>query len=466
MIPTRSTASEPRTLLSHPEFLSQRSFPVFTTLGEARKSPLERALSVFADVRAGEGIGVILLAANVFLLLAAYYLLKTAREALILTEGGAEVKAYSSAAQAVLLIGVVPAYGWLATRVKRMTLIAVTSVFFASNLVLFYVIAIAGVREGVVFYIWLGIFNVFVVSQFWAFANDIYTEGQGRRLFPIVGVGSSLGAWIGASAAVPLVERARFTPQTLMVAGAVILVISLGITWVVNQRETRRSDPQGAEASRQPLGSDGGFELILKDRYLFWIAVLTILLNVVNTSGEFLLSRLVIDAAASQFTDAQLVERQRFVAAFYGSFFGGVNLLGLLLQLFATSRLIRHIGVRGALFVLPTLALVSYSVIAVAPLLAVVRVTKTLENSTDYSVQNTIRQALYLPTTREAKYKAKAAIDTFFTRLGDVTQAGIVAGGTALRIGTPGFAWLNVALTVGWLWVAGRIVREHRKRTV
>ena len=143
-----------------------------------------------------------------------------------------------------------------------------------------------------------------------------------------------------------------------------------------------------------------------------------------------------------------------------------MNLLGLILQLFVTSRVIRAIGVRGALFILPVLALINYSVIAVAPLLVVVRVTKTLENSTDYSIQNTVRQALFLPTTREAKYKAKAAIDTFCMRLGDMAQAGIVAVGTSLNVGTSGFAWLNVALTAGWLWIAGQIAREHRKRTL
>ena len=220
MSPQPHRASEPRTLITHPELRSQRSIPVFTTLGEAPKNALERAFSIFADVRAGEGAGVLLLTLTVFLLLGSYYLLKTAREALILTEGGAEVKAYSSAAQAVLLLGAVPLYGWLGSRVPRMKLIAITSIFFASNLVLFFLAGVAGWHTGVVFYIWIGIFNVFIVSQFWAFANDLYTEGQGRRLFPLIGVGSSLGAWIGATAAVPLVDRAGFTPFTLMLAGA------------------------------------------------------------------------------------------------------------------------------------------------------------------------------------------------------------------------------------------------------
>jgi ATP:ADP antiporter, AAA family len=467
MMPPRDP-SAPRTLLTHPELKSHQSFPAFSTVGEAPKSNLERALSVFADVRSGEGLGVVLLTANVFFLLAAYYLLRPARQALILTEGGAVVAAYSSAAQAVLLLAIVPLYGWLGSRVRRIRLLMTTGLFFVSNLVIFYLLGRAGAREGVAFYIWLGIFNVFVISQFWAFATDLYTEGQGRRLFPMIGVGASLGAWVGASTVAPLVERARFTPYSLMIAAAVVLLVALTLTVIANRRETARAEPEAARLDHVPLGREGGFELILRDRYLLWIAALTVLLNVVNTTGEFLLNRLVETEALARFgTDSGLREEsQRFVGSFFGSFNANVSLVGFLIQLFITSRVFRFMGVRGALFILPVIAVINYSVIAVAPLLAIVRVGKIAENSTDYSIQNTVRQALYLPLTREAKYKAKAAIDTLFTRMGDVLSAGFVAAGTAIGLGAAGFAWVNVGLTVAWLGVAGRIAREHRRRTL
>lgn len=458
--------SEPRTLATHPELHSRQSVPFFDSAGLPPKSPLERMLSVFADVRSGEGPGALLLALNVFLLLAAYYLLKPAREALILSEYGAEEKAYAAAAQAVLLIGIVPLYGWLGTRVPRMRLIAITACFFSANLALFYLVGMTGARLGVVFYVWLGIFNVFVISQFWAFANDLYTEGQGRRLFPLIGVGASLGAWIGAATVEPLVENLAFTPFTLMLVGAVLLLVALGVTFSVNAGAIKRA-PEDARTSQATLGKVGGFELVRKDRYLMWIAVLIVLLNIVNSTGEYLLGRLVAANATSLFPDAGQIDQSRaFVGAFYGSFYANVNLVGFLLQLFVTSRALRFLGVRGSLFILPILALINYSVIAVAPLLAVIRIGKILENSTDYSIQNTVRQALFLPTSREAKYKAKAAIDTFGTRFGDVASAGFVMGGTALGLATAGFAFLNVGLTVVWLGVAGRIAREHRKKTV
>jgi AAA family ATP:ADP antiporter len=461
------TTSEPRTLVTHPELKSHHSVPVFKTLGEPPKNGLERLLSIFADVRAGEGIGALLLALNVFLLLAGYSLMKPARDGLILTEGGAELASYSAAAQAVLLMIAIPFYGWLGTRVVRAKLIAITMTFFSATLVGFYLGGQAGLREGVAFYIWIGLINFFIVSQFWAFANDIYTEGQGRRLFPLVGVGQSLGAWVGAVAVTPLVQRLNYTPYTLIFLGACVLMVALGITLAVNRRETVRAEPEAAATNTTPLGPEGGFELIWKDRYLFWIAILTVLLNVVNTTGGYVLNRLIVQESVARFGSdpAAVPAARQFITAFSGSIIATVNLVGFLLQLFVTSRVIRFLGVRGGLFILPVLALINYSIIAVAPVLAVVRIGKILENSTDYSIQNTLRQALFLPTSREAKYKAKAAIDTFFTRTGDVVSAGVVALGQVTAVSVPVFAGINVAMTGVWLWVAGQIAKEHRKKT-
>ena len=198
-------------------------------------------------------------------------------------------------------MAVVPLYGWLGTRVVRIRLISIMMLFFAATLVVFYVVGQTGARVGVAFYIWLGIINVFIVSQFWAFANDLYTEGQGRRLFPMIGVGQSLGAWIGAVSVAPLVTRLNFTPYTLMIIGAAILVVALGLTLIVNVRETARATPEAAAVEKTPLGKQGGFELVFKDRYLLWIAVLIVLLNVVNTTGGYVLNRLLVAEAANRF---------------------------------------------------------------------------------------------------------------------------------------------------------------------
>jgi AAA family ATP:ADP antiporter len=400
------------------------------------------------------------LALTIFLLLGAYYILKPVREALILSEQGAEIKSYSAAGQAVLLLGLVPLYGWVASKVSRIRLLSGLTLFFVGNLVLFWFFGTRGVREGVVFFIWLGIFNVFMVSQFWAFANDIYSEEQGKRLFPLIGIGMSVGALAGASSVDILIERFALGPYSLMLLACGILLICLFLILVVNARELRFAPREVVKRSSEPLGKEGGFQLLLNDRYLFWIASMVVLLNVVNTTGEYVLGKLVVEEMANAPGDPKIL-----ISQFYSKFYFMTNLLGLVLQAFITSRVIRYMGVRGALFILPLVALASYSVLALAPVLAVVRWTKIAENSTEYSIMNTVRHALWLPTTREAKYKAKAAVDTFCQRGGDVLQAGIVYVGTSVGAGIAGFSWLNVIFTLVWLFVASRIFLEHRRRT-
>ena len=145
-----------------------------------RASWLDRSLSLITEVRAGEGTSALLLAANVFCLLAFYSVLKVVRESLILSEGGAEVKSYSAAGQALLLLAIVPAYGAVASRVNRLRLVCGVTLFFASHLVIFYLLGAAGVRVGVAFFLWIGIFNLVVIAQFWAFANDLYGTERGK----------------------------------------------------------------------------------------------------------------------------------------------------------------------------------------------------------------------------------------------------------------------------------------------
>src|SRR5215831_17731677 len=245
-----------------------QSFPRFQAVEKPPSSKLERALSYLADVRAGEGATVTLLAINVFLLLFAYYLLKTVREALILTESGAYVKSYSSAGQAALLILIVPIYGYFGTKVVRIKLIVGLLLFFAANLAVFYSFGIAGAREGVVFYIWVGIFNVFVISQIWAFANDIYTEGQGKRLFPMIGIGSSLGAWLGARGAERLVSKLHASPYELQLLAAAILLVCGGLLIAVNRVARTHSAPEMSKRADEKLAPGDGFAIVFRDRYL------------------------------------------------------------------------------------------------------------------------------------------------------------------------------------------------------
>jgi AAA family ATP:ADP antiporter len=430
-----------------------------------QKSLVERVLSLITDVRAGEGVTALLLTLNVFCLLALYSVLKPVRSALILSESGAVAQSYAAAAQASLLLFLVPLYGKFATMVNRVRLISLVTLFFAANLLVFYVLGLAGARIGIAFYIWLGIFNMMAPAQLWAFANDVYSQDRGKRLFPLVGIGGSLGAWIGAEIASALFGR--LGPYRLMLFGVGGLVICMLITvWVHRREQNRDKGDQAAAEAEQPLGKTGGFQLIFRQRYLLYIALLMIVLNTVNTIGEFLLASLVESEAVKAVAGAAAgTTEATWIGSFMARFQANVNLLGLLLQMFVVSRIFKYIGVRGALFIQPSIALLSYTSMAFFPVLSIVRIAKTMENSSDYSIQNTTRQALYLPTSREAKYKAKQAIDAFFVRFGDMLQAVVVFIGTTLAFTTQHYAMLNIAMTVVWFVLAVGIAAEHRKLT-
>jgi len=434
-------------------------------------------LRPFADVHAGEAGPALLMALNVFLLLGCYYILKPVREALILTSSGAEIKSYASSGQVLLLLFLVPAYSAFASRVNRTALLTSVTLFFAANLVAFYFLARAAMPHlDVVFFIWVGIFNVMIVAQFWSLANDIYTSEEGKRLFPIVAFGSTLGAIMGATVAEGLIDPKKATPNAidrLLLIGAVILVACGALTWLISRREkVARTGARDREQSMdRPLPAKGAFRLVFSNRYLLLIALMILVYNFARTNGDFVMGKMLENtaknmAAVGQTTGLNADEFQKqFIGNYYAGFYKWVNWATAIIQLFLVSRIFKWFGVRVALFVLPMIALGGYALIAITPVLGLLRVVKTAEYSTDYSIQNTSRQALFLPVSREAKYKAKQAIDTFFWRVGDVLTAGLVFLGTKLALTPRTFAAINVGLVAVWLAIVIAIAREHRKLT-
>jgi len=451
------------------------------TPSPAPRGPLDRVLGIFAEVRGGEGFTAILLMLNIFLLLAAYSMLKTIREPLILTvPGGAEVKSYAAAAIAGLFVILVPLYSALASRVSRVKLINSVTVFFVACLIAFFVLHRSGLAIGVAFFIWVGIFNLMVIAQLWAFANDLYTVDQGKRLFAIVGFGASLGAIAGSFLTGQLVKL--YGPYPFMLGAGVLLLLCMVLTNVVNVREKHARAgasraPEGTVAKAgapgaagdpadEPVKGRSGFALVFSDRYLLLIGLLMLVYNFVNTNGEYILGKLVLGSYTAAHGAAALegMDAKKVIGEFYGNFQTMVNVLSALVQAFFVSRILKYFGVRIALLVLPVVALVGYSAMAFVPLLAFIRGAKLAENSLDYSLQNTTRNALYLPTSREAKYKAKQANDTFFVRFGDVLSAGLVfAGTTWLGFAPRQFALVNVALIAVWLALAVAIGRVFKR---
>ena len=434
---------------------------------DAASQLIDRALAVVAPVARGEGVTTLLMMLNVFVLLSCYYVLKVVREPLILLGGGgAELKAYASAGQTLLLLAVVPAFGALASRVNRLRLLTIVQACFIACLVAFYLLATARAPIGLAFYLWLGIFNVLVVSNFWSFATDLFRQDQGKRLFAIIGLGGSAGAIVGALAPQHLHRVIGSYPLLLVAAGG--LVVSNALYRIVGRRELRARAAESpvampAPEAVQPVGREGGFGLVLGDRYLRLMAVMLLVATVINTTGEYVVGRMAFEQSQA----LPAAARDAYIRGFYSDYYAVVNLLSALLQALVVSRLLGKLGIRRALFLMPMVVLGGWLAFFGFATVATIRITKASENSLDYSLHNTLRQALYLPTSRASKYKAKAAIDTFFFRIGDVIAGlGVVfVLVDVLGLGVRAFAALNIGLSALWLWLAARTGRLHDQRT-
>ena len=409
---------------------------------------LERMIG--AEVRDGEWRLVGVFFANLFLLLTAYYILKVIREPLILLSGGAVERSYARGLQAGLLTLLIPVYGLMANRFEPARLVKWIMGVFVVCVMVFVLLAQLGVPVGFAFFVWLGIFSTLSIAQFWSLANDVMTESEGKRLFPLVAVGGTVGGIGGAQIAARLISS--LSPFNLMLIAAGIMVGCAFLTHATHGVEAshRARVPDGVRKERDPRG---GFTLVVSDRYLLLIALAVLILNFVNTTGDFVLAELVSTRAKS----LPLAEQRAFIGAFYGDYQTYISVLTAVVQIFLVARAFKFLGIGGSLLFLPIFAVVGYGAAALVPLLALVSTVKVVENSTDYSLQSTIQQALFLPTSRDAKYKAKAAIDTLFVRLGDLASTGLVFVGAQAGMTVFGYALSNLLVSVAWIWIAVRL---------
>jgi AAA family ATP:ADP antiporter len=301
----------------------------------------------------------------------------------------------------------------------------------------------------------------------------VYTEAQGKRLFAILGIGSTVGAVAGAWLAGKLIKPIGV--YGMMVMSALFLLASLGLTILVSRRELRGAEERAkkigkkdqlTENANSPLGAKGGFALLLADRYLMLVAALSFVLNTVKTNGEYILDRSLLDhvktilpagANAHQFS-------QVYIGEFKASYFLWVNIATVVLQVFIVSRIIKYLGVRVAIFIGPVLLLAGYAGVAIAPLFALIYGLKIAENTLDYSLGNTSRQTLWLITSRDEKYKAKSVIDAAIVRAGDALASLITFVGVTLHFKTRGFILVNLLLICIWAPTMWLLAREHKKR--
>jgi AAA family ATP:ADP antiporter len=447
-------------------------------VGVVKLNLLHRLLRLFTVIYPGEIVKASLLFLNSFLIMFAYYQIKPIREGLLLARHSAEIKSYLAIPQAFILIFVVKAFARVASRFPRQVLITYVTLFCISNLILFNILNWAGVSVavmGIVFFIWIGMYNWFIPAQFWGFANDIYSEEEGKRLFPMIGFGATLGAVVGPPIAIRLIPH--LGSYGMMLVTSTILGTCILLTWIIHARDLQEdrlrltSGPAEAEPKKrvkeQPLDKRGGFRLVFQSRYLLLIACVIGLYNFVNSLGETLFSilqqRMALRVLETTATGG--VDLQNYISQAFAGYQGLAALLAMLIQLFLVSRIFRWVGTSGALLVLPLIALGGYGYAAFGASLLFMKWIKSIENGTDYSLMKTARAALFLITKREEKYKAQMAIETFFVRAGDAVQAIVVwVGTTFLALSIERFAVINVVGVGIWIVLTVFVIREYRKR--
>jgi AAA family ATP:ADP antiporter len=438
-------------------------------------------------IEAGEGARLVLCALYFFLVLFSYYMLRPVRETMGV-EWGFDKLAWLMTGTLLVMLLANPVYSWFVSRVPRRVFIPWTYRFFILNILVFFGLLLWKSGEppkwmGYSFYIWLSVFNLFVVSIFWSVMADVHSPGQAKRLFGAIGVGGTLGAMGGAAATGHLsgLLGAEHMGYLLLVSAVVLE----GSVWVAGALLRGSGEAQGPAASREPSPRMmEGLRLIARSAYLqkiaFYMFLFTITATVLYVEQARVISGLFPDRA----------DRTRAFA----SLDLWTNAVTLFTQLFLTARIIRWIGLTGALVIVPVIMLLGFGAMAwVAGLtpqagaggtgvgsvggvgggidpgafklaFVLLFIFQVARRGLHYAIDRPARETLYTITSVDEKYKSKAFIDTFVYRLGDQVGAwGTVGAYATLSAAT---ALMTIAMPVAALWIGSALVlgRAYAKR--
>jgi AAA family ATP:ADP antiporter len=386
-----------------------------------------------------------------FCLLCGYYILRPLRDEMGI-QGGVQALPWVFSATLLAMLAAVPLFGWASARLPRRRLLPAVYGFFLLNLLGFF----AALRGGAApewtaraFFVWVSVYNLFVVSVFWSFMVDLWDRGQAKRLFALIAAGGSAGALAGPALTAAL-ARPLGTVNLLLVSAAFLALATLCIfrllDWSAARGGTR---PRAGEALGG--GTWGGLREIAGSPYLLGIAGYMLLYTVLSTFLYFQQARLVADAGMTSEARTGL----------FASMDLAVNLLALAGQTLVTARLIRRAGVAVALAVVPALTAAGFGVLALVPVLAVAVVFQVLRRAADFAVARPARELLYTVVDREAKYKAKNFIDTVVYRSGDAAGGWAFAGLGALGLALAGIAWVAVPVALLWLGLSVALGRRQ-----
>ncbi len=390
-----------------------------------------------------------------FCLLASYYILRPLRDEMGIA-GGVRNLQWMFSATFLVMLAVVPVFGALVARFPRRVFVPWVYRFFILTILVFFV-AMTVTRStpwvARVFFVWVSVFNLFVVTVFWSFMADLFSSAQGKRLFGFIAAGGTTGALLGpmitAALAVPLGPVNLLLISALLLEGAVQCV--KGLLRAADADAMQANDSRRGAENDRPVGGGilAGLAHVARSPYLLMICGHILLLTTTATFLYFQQAEVVSKA----FSDPG--ERTRVFALIDLS----VALATLLVQLLATGRLMTRFGVAPALAFMPLVTLAGFLALAVSPVLGVVIAFQAIRRAADFAITNPAREILFTVIPREDKYKAKNFMDTVVFRGGDAASGWGFAGLRGLGLDLPAIAWLTVPLAAFWVglaWVLGR----------
>ena len=387
-------------------------------------------------------------------LLSGYYLLRPLRDALGVV-GGPQALRWLFTATFVVMLLLVPVFGWLVAKFPARRFVPYIYRFFALTLLSFG--ALLALRQDSVwlarsFFVWVSVFNLFVVSLFWSVLDDCFSSAQGRRLFGFIAAGGTLGTLIGPLLAAAMVSLSG--PLLLLVLAALLLELALHCFRGIYPKPSARVEP-GRTAQSRALGGQvwAGLALIVRPPYLLGICTYLLLHTAASTFLYFEQARIVADALPDT------VSRTRFFAGVDL----GVSCLALTLQLLVSGRLMRRFGLVPCLALLPLVSVAALGALALAPVLGVLACVQVLRRALDYAIARPAREVLFTVVRREEKYQAKNAIETLVYRGGDALSGWLFSTLAALGLGAGGIALLAAPVAGAWTLLCAWLGRRQER---
>lgn len=428
---------------------------------QAIKTRFYSILQKAVQINPGEGLAVFWSFSYFFSILCSYYIVRPMRDEMGIL-GGVENLQWLFTGTLLAMTAAVPLFGWVSSRFPRQQFLPYVYLFFILILLLFYSLMheeTTPVYVARAFFIWASVFNLFIVSVFWSFMTDLYSNTQARRLFGFIAAGGTIGALSGpaltASLAQSLGAKNLLLLSVVFLSWAIVCIYKLSAwseTSPTSQNKSEQDNPSDNPDNKIIGGSIwAGVKTVFSSPYLLGICLLMLLFTTLATFLYFMQAQIIRDA----FVDSD----QR--TAVFAIIDLTVNALTLLLQVFITARLIKWFGIAAVLTVIPVLLAIGFTLLSISPVLIVLLAVQVIRRAGNYAVMRPVREMLYVVLSREEKYKAKNFIDTVVYRAGDAISAWVYAAMRSAGLGLSGIAMVAVPIALAWAWIAYKLGRKQ-----